>query len=207
MTIFSRTVCGKCAKISEMCGKCAENVRKTRKIPYCQVSHTHERTPGSVDRDPIVIWRPANDRTFAIPTLYGLLWQRRSTNQFERPVTSNSGPGGGGTSPSHPHKHRPTLPHCRAMAMRGHGGAHSLAAGCVPAPKSAPAWRACSGAQCAYLPLSLRRGGGLAVAGCCASLTQGRRTVSSLPPAPMDAQLGRLVSARPSAGGREGRDP
>ena len=67
MTIFSLTVCGKCAKISEMCGKCAENVRKTRKIPYCQVSHTHERTPRSVDRDPIVIWRPANDRTFAIP--------------------------------------------------------------------------------------------------------------------------------------------
>ena len=67
MTIFSRNV----RKISEMCGKCAENVRKTRKIPYCQVSHTHERTPGSVDRDPIVIWRPANDRTFAIPRLYG----------------------------------------------------------------------------------------------------------------------------------------
>ena len=48
-------------------------MRKSRKIPYCQVSHTHERTPGSVDRDPIVIWRPANDRTNAIPRLYALL--------------------------------------------------------------------------------------------------------------------------------------
>ena len=59
-------------------GKCAENERKMGgkwaeipENPFCQVSHTHERTPGSVDRDPIVIWRPANDRTFAIPRLYG----------------------------------------------------------------------------------------------------------------------------------------
>ena len=92
---------GKCTenvrKYRKICGKCEENVRKSRKIPYCQVLHTHERIIGNVDRDPIVIWRPANDRTFAIPTLYGLLWQRRSTNQFERPVTSNSGPGGGGS--------------------------------------------------------------------------------------------------------------
>ena len=61
---------GKCTEISENMRKCEENVRKSRKIPYCQVSHTHERIIGSVDRDPIVIWRPANDRTFAIPNLY-----------------------------------------------------------------------------------------------------------------------------------------
>ncbi len=54
---------------------------------------------------------------------------------------------------------------------------------------------------------SLRGGPAVGRHGCCASLTQGRRTIPSLPPAPMNAQLGRLVSARPSAGGREGRDP
>ena len=71
---FSRTICENCTETSEnvrkMSGKWAENGRKSRKIPFCQVSHTHERTPGSVDRDPIVIWRRANDRTFAIPRLY-----------------------------------------------------------------------------------------------------------------------------------------
>ena len=59
-------------KYRKMWGKCEKNVRKSREIPYCQVSQTHERTPRSVDRDPIVIWRPANDRTFAIPDLYDI---------------------------------------------------------------------------------------------------------------------------------------
>ena len=48
-----------------------ERVSRTQ-IRIVKVSHTHERTPWSVDRDPIVIWRPANDRTIAFPPLYAI---------------------------------------------------------------------------------------------------------------------------------------